>query len=88
MNNNIILNANYGIVFIIFISISYNDKMNYPSYNAVIPVFLSLYTLNSSNQYSLNSSKIICIKGNLSYSIYLIHFPLKCIISILFYQLS
>jgi peptidoglycan/LPS O-acetylase OafA/YrhL len=68
-----------GLIFIGYSIIYFNDKMLFPSYIALLPTVgtaLLIYSGNKSRLTLLLSNKLMISIGLISYSLYLIHWPI------------
>lgn len=68
-----------GIVFVGYAIFNFNDKMLFPSYIALMPTIgtaLLIYSGNKSRLTILLSNKLMVGIGLISYSLYLIHWPI------------
>lgn len=65
-----------GILLILFSLIYFSEKTIWPGYNALIPVTGAYLCISACNTKTILSNKCIQLIGILSYSIYLIHWPL------------
>ena len=67
-----------GLAMIIFSIVFYNDKLNFPSFYALLPVFGTVLLLINSKKFIVEkifSIKPLVIIGLISYSLYLWHYP-------------
>jgi peptidoglycan/LPS O-acetylase OafA/YrhL len=60
-------------------SMIYSDKSGWPNWYALLPVMSAFLIISSNISYSFYRMKILSFFGDISYSLYLYHWPLFCI---------
>jgi peptidoglycan/LPS O-acetylase OafA/YrhL len=66
----------FGVVLILLSFIIYNDTMAWPGVNAIVPVVGAMLVIHSGmNENSFFRNRVIQYIGIISYSIYLVHWP-------------
>ncbi|CAM6578747.1 acyltransferase family protein [Escherichia coli] len=68
-----------GLILIIISCVLFSERTPWPGHYAILPVLGSLLCIAASYQYGILSSKPMQIIGSLSYSIYLVHWPILTI---------
>lgn len=81
-NISFIETSNISLFFLIYISNFYNKYIIYPGLYSLLPIILSILIIKEKNEYNiLLESKLIRKCGEMSFTLYLVHYPIIVIIN-------